>query len=240
MIVWGGATIGTCGCPSCELGDGARYDPIADTWAPISGVGAPSRRHDHTAVWTGSEMIVWGGYSLMFSGAFCMNPSTTYYNDGARYNPGTDTWTPVSTTGAPSVRLYHTAVWTGSSMIVWGGGATFGTNTGGRYDPVGDSWTPTSTLNAPTPRWLYHSAVWTGSEMIVWGGFDSAALQYVNSGGRYNPENDTSVPTPVSGAPSGRAQHTAVWTGSQMVVWGGYDRTSSLSTRGRYDPGGDR
>src|SRR5262249_19725959 len=30
-------------------------------------------------------------------------------------------WTRISTTGAPAGRQYHTAVWTGSEMIVWGG-----------------------------------------------------------------------------------------------------------------------
>ena len=32
-----------------------------------------------------------------------------------------DTWTATSTTNAAHVRWYHTAVWTGSEMIVWGG-----------------------------------------------------------------------------------------------------------------------
>jgi len=32
-----------------------------------------------------------------------------------------DTWTATSTTNAPSARDSHTAVWTGSEMIVWGG-----------------------------------------------------------------------------------------------------------------------
>ena len=36
---------------------------------------------DHTAVWTGSEMIVWGG----FDGG--------YLNDGGRYNPAANSWT---------------------------------------------------------------------------------------------------------------------------------------------------
>jgi hypothetical protein len=31
-----------------------------------------------------------------------------------------DTWTATSTTDAPFPRYYHTAVWTGSEMIVWG------------------------------------------------------------------------------------------------------------------------
>ena len=32
-----------------------------DTWTATSTVNAPSPRFDHTAVWTGSEMIIWGG-----------------------------------------------------------------------------------------------------------------------------------------------------------------------------------
>src|SRR5207253_1493057 len=32
-----------------------------------------------------------------------------------------DTWTATNTTNAPTARSEHTAVWTGSEMIVWGG-----------------------------------------------------------------------------------------------------------------------
>ena len=59
-----------------------------------------------------------------------------------------DTWTATSTTNAPSGRVDHTAVWTGSEMIVWGGdpGSPYVMfNTGGRYNPSTDSWTATST-----------------------------------------------------------------------------------------------
>jgi len=84
-----------------------------------------------------------------------------------------DSWTATSTANAPAGRYSHTAVWTGSEMIVWGGNE-FGSdllNTGGRYNPATDSWTPTSTTSAPSGREL-HTAVWTGSEMIVWGGIN--------------------------------------------------------------------
>src|SRR5262249_43954190 len=58
-------------------------------------------------------------------------------NTGGRYNPGMDNWTATSTTDAPDGRYQHTAVWTGSEMIVWGGlGGLTGFevfNTGGRY-----------------------------------------------------------------------------------------------------------
>ena len=94
----------------------------------------------------------------------------TDLNTGGRYNPSTDSWTATSTTNAPTARVGHTAVWTGSEMIVWGGDGDIGClNTGGRYNPSTDSWTATSTTNAPAAR-DGHTAVWTGSEMIVWGG----------------------------------------------------------------------
>jgi hypothetical protein len=107
-----------------------------------------------------------------------------------------DTWTPTTTTGAPAGRTGHTAVWTESKMIVWGGGAL--NNTGGRYDPTADSWTPTSLINAPSGR-SNHTAVWTGSEMIVWGGFGGGDL---NTGGRYCavPPGPTPTPTPTATA----------------------------------------
>jgi hypothetical protein len=148
---------------------------IDDMLTPTAG--APSARSGNTAVWTGSEMIIWGGY--------------TDLNTGGRYNPSTDTWTITSTTNAPSGRYNHTAVWTGSEMIIWGGADEngLGVNTGGKYNPGTDSWTATSATNAPDAR-NSHTAVWTGSEMIVWGGLTDLSNLF-NTGGRYNPNTDT-------------------------------------------------
>src|SRR4029453_6966052 len=68
------------------LNTGGRYDPSIDTWTPTStGVNVTIPRWGHTAVWTGSEMIVWGGTNaiLQASGArYCACPSgTLYYRD---------------------------------------------------------------------------------------------------------------------------------------------------------------
>src|SRR5437016_12734706 len=81
-----------------------------------------------------------------------------------------DTWTATSLINAPVARSAHTAVWTGSEMIIWGGtqGGVVYLNTGGRYNPSTDSWTATSHTNAPAGR-HHHPAIWTGSEMIVRG-----------------------------------------------------------------------
>src|SRR2546428_791867 len=138
-----------------------------------------------------------------------------------------DSWTATSTTSAPAARELHTAVWTGSEMIVWGGLGSGGRlNTGGRYNPGTVSWTATSTTSAPVARY-FHTAVWTGSEMIVWGGTDGT---FLNTGGRYNPGTDSWTATSTTSAPAGRDHHTAVWTGSEMIVWGGTDGSSLFKT----------
>jgi len=57
----------------------------SDTWTPTSIVNAPTAREWYATVWTGSEMIVWGGWD-----------STNYLNSGGRYNPATDTSPPAT------------------------------------------------------------------------------------------------------------------------------------------------
>jgi hypothetical protein len=129
-------------------------------------------------VWTGNEMIVWGGEEAPFS----------WDTNGGRYNPGTDSWTATSNSNPPFPRGNHTAVWSGSEMIIWGGYSYDYLNSGGRYNPSTDSWAATSTSNAPAGR-EYHTAVWSGSEMIIWGGVPGP----LNTGGRYRAQPSTPI-----------------------------------------------
>ena len=46
--------------------------------------------------------------------------------------------------------------------------------------------------------------------------------------------DDTWTATGIANAPTSRSVHTAVWTGSEMIVWGGFDGTNYLNTGGRY------
>lgn len=167
-------------------------------------------------VWSGSEMIVWGGVTA--------GGDT---NTGGRYEPLSDTWTATSTSDAPTGRHFSSAIWTGSEMIIWGGmsgNLDNGTwyDTGGRYNPLSDSWSATSVLGAPSPR-IWHVDVWTGEEFIVWGGCSgqSSCPVEVYTGGRYNPASDTWLATSIQSAPSERSNATAVWTGADMMVWSG-------------------
>lgn len=50
--------------------------------------------------------LVWGGISL-----------GNYVNEGAFYDPRTDTWTAISTTNAPSPRLFFAAGWDSTNLF---------------------------------------------------------------------------------------------------------------------------
>jgi N-acetylneuraminic acid mutarotase len=225
MIVWGGSSEDNFG----ELNTGGRYNPTSNSWTPTTTVNAPAARNYPTAVWTGGEMIVWGGNARLFN--------AVVFNTGGRYNPSANSWVNTGNNNAPLGRRYHTAVWTGNEMIVWGGdGEEFpALDTGGKYGPATDDWTATSTTDAPDGRRL-HTAVWTGSEMIVWGGSDENLLQ-LNTGGKYDLISDGWTVTTTANAPAARSIPTAVWTGSEMIVWGGQDESFNFfNPGGKYNP----
>jgi len=222
LVVWGGYP---------DTNTGGRYNPTTNTWQPTSlGTNVPSPRYYVEGVWTGRELIVWGGYSF----------SMGDLNTGGRYEPSTDTWQPTSLgTNVPPARSLHTAIWTGSEMIVWGGDqgspATYPA-AGGRYDPRSDTWQGMSTVNAPVPR-SGHTSIWTGSEMIMFGGYGASSPFFYGDGGRYAPSADQWIAIPPGGgAPSLRELHSSVWTGSEMITWGGLGNTITMDDGARYTP----
>src|SRR5207245_1660823 len=178
-----------------------------------------------TAVWTGSFMIVWGGYGVSRNiGTVPMPVFTHLLDSGGLYDPVNDAWGPTSSTGAPTRRDAHTAVWTGSTMVIWGGNSDGAVNTGAIYDPGSDSWTPTFDQpqlppHSPPDGRYFHSAVWTGSQMIVWGGATPSG--FLNTGSKYDPVNDQWTDIASANAPARRDLFSAVWTGTRMIVWGG-------------------
>jgi N-acetylneuraminic acid mutarotase len=206
-------------------------------WQPLNSQNNPTARVYHTAIWTGSEMIVWGGKDKVVEDT----------DTGALYDPANDEWRAMATAGAPLPREVHTAVWTGSKMLVWGGAEhytmTFYSD-GASYDPAADEWRAMSGVNAPFGRML-HSATWIGSEMIIWGGivdpkghwtFESKAT---NTGGIYDPAKDEWRAISMTDAPAGRFGHTAVWIDGQLAIWGGSTETGRTNTGGIYDPAKD-
>lgn len=122
----------------------------------------PSRRTLHSAVWTGSRMIVWGGSTVVDF------RQTVPTNTGAVYDPGTDTWQAMSTDcGVPSERSWFQAVWTGTELLIWSEQNSRPTLSGARYNPTSNSWQRISLANAPTAT-AYETMVWTGASALLY------------------------------------------------------------------------
>ncbi len=242
VILWGGCC-GPAGRGS--RAQGAAYAPAADRWRllPESPL---SDRLDHSAVWTGAEMIVWGG-SAGSPGGVHRGRSL---RNGAAYDASARAWRRIAVSPL-SQRECHVAVWTGSEMVIWGGVAA-GCASGGHqwlrdgavYDPERDRWRPIApapirsgiTSEHPGP-----AAVWTGEEMIVWNGFEAAA---------YTPTTDRwrRLPPPPKASRTDSEPGTLLWTGREVFVSGGCCPPNPpvgccpaghFSAPAAYDPGRD-
>jgi hypothetical protein len=192
-------------------------DPVPPGWsmlpkAPIGG------RVGHAAVWTGREMVLWGGAPDLDS-----DPLT----DGAAYDPAAGTWRTVP--AAPlSPRFGPTALWTGAEMVIFGGTSTDGDilGDGAAWDPATNRWQPLPA--SPLGPRVGAVVAWAGDRMVVWGGATvpppdnpDAPTQMLTDGAAYVPATNSWVPVPAAPIPA-RSGAESVWTGSRLIVTGGY------------------
>lgn len=174
--------------------------------APIRG------RMGHSAVWTGDELIVWGGRT----------PSEPL-NDGAAYDPVRNTWRvlPEAPLGG---RIDHAAVWTGKEMVVWGGrndGAPTTTYLadGASYDPRANTWQRLP--GSPMAARARQAAVWstTTREVLLWGGIYEFDF-FGSEGAAFDPaERRWTYLSSTEAKP--RAATASVWDGTRLVIVGG-------------------
>lgn len=200
-----------------------KLDPATNVWthSSVNTVGGFSSRFASSIVWTGTELIIYGGFSGL-----------TTFNDGVKYNPLTDTWSAIA--NAPVKRERHNAVWTGTDMIIFGGdsiasggsctGAGFTSNKLYKYNPGSNTWSgPLATTGtAPSARFLA-TAVWTGTEMLVFGGEYTSdgtcagTIFYLQDNFSFNPA--TNAWTGKSPGTFYNSSARGAWTGSKMLVW---------------------
>ena len=218
MIVWGGRNGGGL------LDDGGVYDPAADQWIPLTLPDPPAARIDATAVWAGDRLIIWGGTGV--SGFLSSGAQLTFDSNG---DP--EAWAPVNVTDAPSGRTGHSAVWAGDQMIVWGGQGVSGLlDDGVSYDPVGDAWTPLASDGAPTAR-RDHGSIWMDPQqnaVLIQGGETAAGA--TASGAVYDLDDQTWRSLSLAGDPVPRSESSMVWTGNDLILFGG--KANGVATGG--------
>src|SRR5436190_1008455 len=110
---------------------------------------------------------------------------------------------------------YLTGAWTGSKLVVFGRAhATEGkaVNVAASYDPATRRWRKLAPPKGPSGSYEgRYSAAWTGKEVLVWGAFDYEAYDPAENRWRLLPRR------PGIGAAGG----LVVWTGRELIGWGG-------------------
>jgi hypothetical protein len=168
-------------------------DPLPSS--PLSG------RYGPAYVWTGDELLIWGGAATDASAVEVTTPSEISFADGASYAPASRRW-----------ESLPPAVWTGSEMLVWGGGDNGNSQTdGAAFNPSTKTWRMLAAHSLS--HTIRPGAVWTGTEMIVLEGINGGP-----SGAAYNPATDTwrTIAAP-PGQPIAPYPHM-VWTGERVIA----------------------
>jgi hypothetical protein len=166
--------------------------------------GPLSPRSGAAAVWTGNEVLIWGGGHEAMS-------------DGAAYDPAADEWRALSDSPL-GPRIPVGAVWTGEEMLVWGNASRSASAVdGAAYDPGADRWRELP----PAPFALNEATVaWTGDELIVFGarldGKNWSDTEHAQ-GAAFDPATGEWRVLP--SYPFSPQASTAVWTGDELVVW---------------------
>ena len=212
MIVWGGLlTPSRQGSPFAN--DGAAYVPQSRTWLAMSD--APlAPRSQHVAIWSGQQMIVWGGL---------LDPATSGGNgaadDGAALDPTTGIWTmlpPAPITG----RVSPAVAWTGTEMVIWGGDTSPGlegqdVRDGAAFDPARRVWRKLAA--APLPQGSLDWALWTGRELLVTTYPEAPGAAVVTSA--YEPSSDTWT-TPAATSTLALFTTSPIQVGTGILVYG--------------------
>ena len=164
MVVWGGTEL--IGGAEHPAADGAAFDPTSGRWRLLAS--SPlSARSSAAVVWTGTEMVVWGGSN-----------AGEFLGDGAAYDPADDSWRPIAP-GPLAPAMMPAVVWTGSEMVIVGG-----LNLDGQaaaYDPAADAWRRLEP--APDRPGVFQPAVWTGRAMLFATESGTVLAHPVTSGG---------------------------------------------------------
>lgn len=212
LVVWGGSTFLGPGITNYPA-TGKIYDPATGVWTSMNTTNAPAGRTFAASGYNQAtnELIVWGGDG----------GGGTYFNTGAKYNLTTNTWTAMSTGGAPAARSRMGFDVSNGNLFVTGGyGAANSVFAESYfYNCSTNSWTllPASGLAA---RYV-PQVEFTGSSYVVWGG-TSLSTSFTD-GAVFNTTNNTwTAMSNTQTPPNGTSIQSAYSNGYFVTIGGGY------------------
>jgi hypothetical protein len=184
--------------------------------APWAHVGAgwtelplpPEVRGGDVWVWTGREILAWGG--CVEADGDCIPKA-----DGFAYDAVTGTWG--SMPAAPAAATYAQSIWTGREAVFLGVGDEDARLEAIAFDPEAGTWR--TVPNAPITEASGGVYVWTGSEIVAWGGGERDDPPG-RAGAAYDPTSDSW--RVIAEAPIGLNHADGVWTGREVLVVGSW------------------
>lgn len=207
---WGGQ-----GTPVRTLGGPALAGAGPDTWTPLpkAPVGA---RNQFLEAWTGSSMLVWGGYA-----------GRGNLGDGAAFDPAAGSWAALPAGPLPPI-VAPVGAWNGHELMVFGVPNSDGPepprSPGAAYNPATGTWRSLEPFPLGGLADSGSYAVWTGSRLLVWGFFgndarnsergtlDTRAAEYDPATNTWTVTSAAPVAAPIFG--------DAFWTGTELLVFG--------------------
>lgn len=136
-------------------------------------------------------------------------------------------------------RFGHAAAWTDQEVVIVGGQRDYESvpfDDGAAYDPKTGDWRTIPRF--PLGPRSGATALWTGSEVIVWGGSagDDGPM-FLGDGAAYDPAADAwrliALPR---GELTTNIWYGAIWTGAELMIWGGRRGSDPVSMGAAYDP----
>lgn len=156
-------------------------------------------------------------------------------NDAAIYDPNLDMWQVVpKDPSAPSPRQLASAIWTGSSIFVFGGRNAAGSTyfgDGALFDPDKKVWS--AVKEGPNVR-AAASGGSDGSRIVMWGGLTTDG--YAASGAdRYDLATRSWASAPSLNSPGPLLGASSAFSGEALYVYGGSDGATRSDRAYRYD-----
>lgn len=231
LVVWGGQNVN-----HSSLYDGGIWDAKTDTWQKITYPytvtdGKPGVVAQTMTFISTSEVLIWGGLASDDSGNSVAGAILNYQTGKEE-----ERWTPIYDTNALVRTGGHSTTFVGKDMVlIWGGydDKKKLSNEGATYNFKTKKWLPMSNLEAPTARYN-HTAVYSSHGVIVFGTKQKASGRDFlhGSGGFYDVHsNKENKWTKISSqSATERSDHTAVWTGKEMMIFGGKAVVGSRGT----------
>jgi Galactose oxidase, central domain len=178
-------------------------------------------RDDAAAVWTGTEMIVWGG----------RNAKGTPLSDGATYNPNSRTWKQLPSSPL-SPRIDPMYAWIDGQLVVWGGGTSDTSRRdldGATYNPATGKWRKLPP--SPIAGYQWAQAVPSGHTVIILSTTGRLSSRTIHAHA-YHPATNTWSSLPDLHLPSGHDAIDVVVlpVGDTLFVWPEWQSSTAGAT----------